>query len=981
MNRIIFFGWLCGVLTTGVVNGQDRPGKYAWKQTSSAGYTYRYVTNDPMQTRFYTLENGLTVILTRNRKEPRIAVRFAVRAGSNTDPDNHTGLAHYLEHLLFKGTDRYGSLDWSREKPYLDSIDGLYEKYNSTRDEVKRREIYKEIDRVSGQASKYAIANEYDKLMTDIGSQGTNAHTWVEETIYEEDIPEGAIDKFLAVESERFRSPVFRLFHTELEAVYEEKNRGLDDDGTKMSEAMHRYLFPTHNYGQHTTIGTIAHLKNPSLKAIRNYYNAYYVPNNMALIMSGDIDADTLIGKIDRAFSYMKSRQVNPYNPAPEKPILAPITKTIYGPSAENMRICFRTPAASTHDALVLDLIAAILSNGKAGLMDLDLNQQQKLQASQAFLQQYKDYGIFGLVGTPKPGQTLEQVSGLLMQEIAKLKKGDFDDALIRAIIANAKLAMLDGLQSNSARLDDLQDEFIKSHCERWDKNVSSLDDQAALTKKEIMAVATKYLGNDYLLLYKRKGIDKNIVKVEKPPITPIETNTGKQSDFLKTVEAMPVSDVKPQWLDFNTGITRASLGIADVLYVQNTENELFRLYYRLNIGSWNNRFLPLAAQYLQFLSTDKYSAAGISKAFYNLACNFSITTGTDNTTVSINGLQENFGKAAALFEEVLKNCKPDEAALAALKERLLKSRANAKLNKTSILQGLLSYARYGEKNPFNTTLSNDDIRDLKATDLVAILHGLLTYKHTVIYYGPLPVTTLVSSLSGVHVLPAAFTPDPPAASFRFTTENANKFLFADYDMVQSEICWIRNTTPYDVTREPLIDVFNNYFGGGMSSIVFQTIRESKALAYATFAGYRTPERKTDLYYMLAYIGCQADKMSDALKAMNALLDTLPLSDKGLDRAKTSLKKDMETERITQDGIIFSWLEAQKKGLGYDQRKEEYEALDTITLADIKDFHDTQLADKAYTYCVVASEKKISLEELRKAGEVKKLSLEEIFGY
>src|ERR1700744_3098487 len=269
MRFILFFLLLGGF--TASASAQDTTSKYVWKQASSGGYTYRYVTNDPMQARLYTLHSGLTVLLRVNHKEPRVAVRIAVRAGSNTDPADHTGLAHYLEHLLFKGTDQYGSLDWAKEKPYLDLIDGLYEKYNYTTDILRRKAIYHQIDSISGIASKYAIANEYDKMMADIGAQGSNAHTWVEETVYEEDVPSNAMDKFLAVQAERFRDPILRLFHTELEAVYEEKNRGLDNDGNKMSEAMHYYLFPTHNYGQQTTIGTIEHLKNPSLKAIRDY--------------------------------------------------------------------------------------------------------------------------------------------------------------------------------------------------------------------------------------------------------------------------------------------------------------------------------------------------------------------------------------------------------------------------------------------------------------------------------------------------------------------------------------------------------------------------------------------------------------------------------------------------------------------------------------------------------------------------------------
>ncbi len=533
MRNNIFFFLL--VIAAGA-HGQTL---YEWKTDSSAGYAYRYVTNDPLQARVYTLSNGLTVLLSVNHKEPRVAVRIAVRAGSNTDPGDHTGLAHYLEHLLFKGTDQFGTLAWGKEKPYLDKIDELYEQYNSTKDPVRRRAIYHRIDSVSGVASHYAIANEYDKLMADIGSQGSNAHTWVEETVYEEDIPSGAMDKFLAVQAERFRNPIFRLFHTELEAVYEEKNRGLDNDGAKMNEAMNAALFPTTNYGQQTTIGTVADLRNPSLKAIRAYYHQYYVPNNMAVIMAGDFDPDVLIRQIDQAFAYMQPKPVQGYEHAPERDLTAPVVRTLDGPSAESVRIGFRTPAVNTRDAVVLDLIASIFSNDKAGLLDLNLNKQQKLQGAQAELEQYKDYGVMVFAGSPRQGQTLEQVRDLLLQQIELLKKGRFDDSLVRAIVANGKLALLEGLQKNDARAGALMEDFILTKAEKWDEDVAQLDEQARIGKDEIVAVANRYLRDNYVLLYKRKGVDKNVVKVEKPPITPVETNAGKQSPFVKRIEAM----------------------------------------------------------------------------------------------------------------------------------------------------------------------------------------------------------------------------------------------------------------------------------------------------------------------------------------------------------------------------------------------------------------------------------------------------------
>ncbi|HEX6432008.1 MAG TPA: insulinase family protein, partial [Niastella sp.] len=832
--------------------------KYEWKQRSSAGFTYRYVTNDPMQTRFYTLKNGLTVILSSNKKEPRIAMRIAVRAGSNTDPKDHTGLAHYLEHLLFKGTDKYGSLDWTKEKPLLTKIEMLYEQYNKTKDEAKRKEIYKEIDRVSGEASKFAIAGEYDKLVSDMGSQGTNAHTWVEETVYEEDIPSNAIDKLLLVQAERFRNPVFRIFHTELEAVYEEKNRGLDNDNWKMMEAMHANLFPISNYGQQTTIGTIEHLKNPSLIAIREYYNRFYVPNNMAIIMSGDLDADDLVKKIDKHFTFMHSKPLSAYQTVIENVINGPVIKEIVGPGAENLQIGFRVGASSSGDAMLAALVSSILYNGKAGLFDLNLNQQQLVLGAYAGTRQYKDYGMFLLAASPKDGQSLEQVKDLLLGQINILKKGDFDESLMKAITANYKLEELKRLESNGNRVEQLKDAFIKNKGQRWNQDVAELDKMSRVTKKEIVDFANYFFGDkNYVLLYKRKGEDRDIMKVEKPPITPVETNAGKQSAFVKNINTMSVLNIAPHWLDFGKDMQKSKIGNAELLYLQNRSHSLFTLVYRFDMGSWNNQLLPVALEYLNFLPTNKYSAEQISKEFYRLACSFNANANTDQTNITISGLQENFDQALALLEEVLHNCKPDEAALDGLKSRLMKSRANNKLNKRSLMQGLMNYATFGANNPFNYVLSDEQIKNLKGEDLVAILHVLPDHKHRIVYYGPLPIADVSNRIQQKHALPASWTACPLAAKFERVQRTKSEVLFTHYDMVQAEVIWKRDLKPYDVNDEPVVDLFNGYYGGGMGSIVFQTIRESKALAYSTSAMVSVPAKKEDPFSFTAYVGCQ----------------------------------------------------------------------------------------------------------------------------
>jgi predicted Zn-dependent peptidase len=501
------------------------------------------------------------------------------------------------------------------------------------------------------------------------------------------------------------------------------------------------------------------------------------------------------------------------------------------------------------------------------------------------------------------------------------------------------------------------------------------------VTKQQIVEFANKYFANNYVLLYKRKGEDKNIQKVDKPAITPVEVNREAQSAFLKQVNEMPAAGIQPMWLDYDKDIQKGKLGASDVLYVQNKDNGLFRLYYRFDMGSWNNKLYPLAAQYLQFLGTDKYSSEQISKEFYNIACNFNVSTGADVTTLSVTGLQENFDKAVSLFEHLLKNCQPNEQALTALKGRMGKSRSDAKLNKANILKGLASYGMYGNKNPFNNQLSQADLDGVTAQQLTDILHGLSEYQHMVIYYGPQTLDAAIAAIGKQHQISASPKAVPAPVKFDKISQDKNQVLFTDYDMVQSEVNWIRNGGTYSPETTALVSVFNGYFGGNMGSIVFQTIRESKALAYSTYAYYAAPDKKDSRYSMVAYVGSQADKMNDAIGGMNELLNDMPRSDKGFQTAKQSLKQDIETERITQDGIIFSYLAAKKLGLDTDYRKTVYGQIDGITFDNVKQFHDQNIANKPYTYCIMASEKKVNPEDLKKYGDVKVVTLEEIFGY
>lgn len=953
---------------------------YKWKQKSEAGYTYRYVLNDPTHSRFYILKNGLTVILSPTNKEPRIQTYIATKAGSKTDPQDHTGLAHYLEHMLFKGTDQFGSLDWAKEKPLLDQIDILYDNYNSTTNESKRKTIYKKIDSISGEAAKFAIANEYDKVMSNMGSVGSNAFTSFEQTVYIEDIPNTVFDKFLTVQAERFRKPILRLFHTELEAVYEEKNIGLDNDNRKAIEALFEAMFPNNNYGKQTVIGTIEHLKNPSLKAIREYYNTYYVPNNMGIIMSGDFDPNVVIKKIDAAFSYMQQKTIPAYKFEAEKPITTPIIREVKGPNSEYVFLGFRFPGASSKDAQMLNLLGSILTNGAAGLIDLNLVKSQKLLGAGAFPYILKDYSLLILQGNPAQGQTLDEVQNLLLGEIEKLRKGDFSEDLITSIVNNERKDKISKNDNYKSRADELMTTFTSEL--DWANELHYTDWLATVTKQDIIDFTNKHLNSqNYVAVYKRQGIDENVVKVEKPEITPILVNLEAESDFLTKVNAMPEAAIQPIWVDYEKDIQKGKLKDLNILAVANKDNELFSLVYRFDVGKWNNKILGLAANYLEYLGTTTKSSEDFSKEFYKLATDFSVSSGNEDTNISISGLNSNLLPSINLLHDLVNNCVVDEEAFAAYIDHLKKARANAKENKNKIMEGLRSYARYGANNPFNYTFTDSELDKLKAEDLVTSLHNLANMEYTILYFGPQEIQEIVKVLPVLKSNDAPYVKAASVIKFEEINTVKNKVLFAPYKMQQVEVFWLKNSGLYDVNISPTVALFNNYFGGGMGSIVFQTIRESKALAYSTYAYFGQPSKKENKSFIGAYIGTQSDKFNDAIQGMNELLTVLPESPNSFETSKQSLLKSIASERVINTGILNNYLVAQRLGNTTDIRKNMFEQIPSLTFNDLNNFHKKEFSQQPYVYCIVGDEDNLNLENMQKLGDFEKLTLNQIFGY
>ena len=944
-------------------------------------YTYKEVKGDMMQSRIYTLKNGLTVYLSVNKEKPRIQTYIAVRTGSRNDPHETTGLAHYLEHLMFKGTTHFGTSDYAKELPYLNDIERRYEEYRLVTDPAQRKLLYHQIDSVSQLAAQYNIPNEYDKLMSSIGAEGTNAYTSNDVTCYVEDIPSNEVENWARIQSDRFQNMVIRGFHTELEAVYEEFNISLAKDSRKEWAAYNAKMYPGHPYGMQTTIGTQEHLKNPSITNIKNYFKRYYCPNNVAICMSGDFDPDKVMATIDKYFGGWKSNP-NLSRPeyAPVPTLTTPTDTTVIGQEAENVMLGWKFDRAASLQQDTLNVIAEMLSNGKAGLFDLNLDQKMQYLGGAAFVYPLAEYSSLIVEGLPKEGQTLEQVRDLMLGEIEKLKRGEFSDDLLPSVINNMKLDAYKEMEDNDSRASKFVDAFING--QEWSDVVGRLDRISHITKQQIVDFAKRHLLNNYVAVYKRQGVDSTVKKIDKPQITPIPSNRDKQSAYVAEIANAKAEPIQPVFVDFKRDITfsKTKKGLP-VQYIKNNTNGLFALQFTFDFGIEADKRLNTAAGYLDYLGTDKMTADQLKQQFYKLACSYSVSASRNKTTITLSGLDENKVEALKLMEQFLANAKADADAWKQFVALEKKAREMNKLNQSANFSALYSYGIYGPYNPYRNKMTAEELDNANPADLVKLISSLVNYKHEVAYYGPTDLKQVIALVDKNHRAAKKLADVPAGREYEEQLTKENEILIAPY---QAKNIYMRqynnNGTQWTPEREPVVALFNEYFGGGMNTVVFQELRESRGLAYNAFAAYVTPSRKGHPEFAMTHIISQNDKMMDCIRTFNAIVDTVPQSERAFALAKQALMKRIATERTTKTAIFAKYAQAKELGIDYDINRTIYEALPNITLQDIVKFEQENMAHKPYRYIILGDEKNLDIKALEQIAPIKRVSTEEIFG-
>lgn len=948
-------------------------------KVSKSRWEYDSYSQDPYGVRIYTLKNGLKVYLSQDFHEPRIKTRIAVKAGATSDPDDATGLAHYVEHMMFKGTDLIGALNRDKEASIISKIKGMYEELSlaETPEDITR--INSTIDNLSRAASLEAIPGELDKLYSIMGCRDTNARTGFEETVYENDIPRVELERWISLEKERFTSPVLRLFPPELEVVYEEFNQSQDDDASRAYDALLGSLFPGHPYGRAGILGKGEHLKKPSMEKIEEFLKTYYVPSNMGIFMVGDLDFDETIEIINSYWGDLEG-EIVPVATSPK--ILEEIkepNKTIYGPDSPFVILGYRFEGLGSEDELYLTLVDMIMSNNQAGLLDLNLAQNQRVLEAESSYEVYRDYSWFSLYGVPVKGQSLKAVSELLLKEVENLKKGKFHSWYKDAVIRCFNLDKIQEIGSSN-KIESFVDSFISNV--KWDEYIDRIERMNSITTQGLIEFINNKFSNNYTVIYKRRGDAKDLYQIKKPNLTPVVLNREIESKFCKSFKDIEISKNSPKFADF-TRLSPIEVGRERFLYTSKGKNDLFELTLLVPYGRLHSLLAHYGGEYRDYIGTANYSNKRFQQELFKRGLDLVLSIGDEKSQITLSGFSEDFSKGIELLTEFISCPFGDKKSYKKFLRRVAVLRDNAKSSKRIILWGgMYNYLHYGPGNPFKYYLRLGELKRIgfkKTTDIIKTIFSSEIDFH---YEGPLTPEELTPVIRDFSNKFEFSSNTFKLKSFPFTRSEED-FLFCHYDMVQGEVLLTSRGVKFSKNIIPLVYLFNEYFGSGMDSVVFQEVRERRGLAYSAYASYSLPKSSDGDFIFNFYIGTQGDKVVDAISCVLGLLEFFPKAENYFDAIKRGILKNIESESFKNSDLYFLFKESEKFGLDMEIREYVYKGIESIEISQLEEFFNQYIKSLNLKTLILGDKDSIDLKRLEELLGAKshRLKLKKIFGY
>ena len=937
-------------------------------------------TPDCLKVKELTLSNGMTVWLNEDHSQPKVFGAVVVKAGAKDCPG--TGIAHYFEHIMFKGTDRIGTIDYAAERPWLDSISAQYDLLGKATQTEERVTIQRKINQLSLRASEYAIPNEFDRLTARYGGSHLNAATGMDVTYYHNSFLPQFIQQWCWLNSERLINPVFRLFQGELENVYEEKNRSEDALGGALNKAL-KAAFRDHPYGE-PIIGTTENLKNPKLSEMAAFFKKYYVAQNMGLILCGDIQADTLQTLLEHTFGRVP-KAINPpiYTVTPLQPF---ISKTVDIklpiPLVKIQALVFQAPTDFDADADVLDLCNQLLYNEKAGMLD-SLTNEHKLLGAISQRMAFKDAGIQFLLMIPKlPFGKMKKAQDLCMEQIDRVKRGDFSEQTLEELKYNMLQEQERSIETIDNRSEMMIDAF--SQGQSWQNVLKRMERIKRISKADVVRVANKYFTDQYLTLHKKYGTEpkENLKQPGYKPIKP--KNAGAKSKYSRELELLPVVQKPIRLIDFEKDAHCIALSHHATLYTkENPANDLFSFTLRFKDGKRHTPLLELLSNYLEAIGTDSLKKQQMGKAWQHLGVSVDFVPNDHYFDIHLTGFDAQLKPALRLLSHFLQHAKADNEALKELKQTAKVNNLSFGKTKEEVMPAMLEWALYGQHSSFMKQPSFKEIKSLNNETMYALLKKLQQYDCELFYCGRLSENVVVETIKSS--LPIEQCKQKMVETYYKMQQHKDPTVFFYHvpKSRQNYVLTYEMLAPVSSTRERAINkLWSQYLGSGMSSVLFQNIREFQSLAYSTQGIVYLPSFAKHAGDSICYVtitGTQADKTAQVMHCIDSLMQQLPMKEENLEASRQEILNNIQNDFPSFRTIAQQIAEQKLKG--YTQSKDAFliEQLPTITANDIINYHQQQVAKNQRIWIVVGDRKSTNLKMLEQYGKVVELKKSDIY--
>lgn len=930
----------------------------------------------------YRLENGLTVWLNEDHSQPKVFGAVVVKAGAKDCPD--TGIAHYFEHMMFKGTDRIGTLDYESEKVLQDSIAMKYDELAMTEDTAARARLQKEINELSIRSSEYVIPNEFNRLINRFGGSGLNAATSYDATIYFNTFSPQYMVQWAEINSERLINPVFRLFQSELETVYEEKNMYGDFIGGQVMDTLMARYFGPHPYA-YPIIGSTKNLKNPRLTEMHKFFEDYYVASNMALILSGDFDAQQVMPILEKAFSRIRSGNA----PKQEKVMLPPFNgretmKVKFPiPFIKAMGLGFRGVSANHEDQVALNIAVNLLNNANGtGYLD-KLMVEHKLMGALAINESMNEAGILAVAIMPKLLiQSYSSAEKMVWDEINRVKNGDFSDEMFNSLKLEQKRQYASSLENIDSRATIMMNLF--SQGKSWNDYLNEVARIESITKEDVVRVAQKYFSNNYLCVTKSTGKypKDNLPKPAFSPVVP--RNADASSSYAKQLEKIPEQQVAPRIIDFEKDVKTSKLTPLVTLYTTpNPLNDIFTLNISYGIGALEQPELMQLTNYLQLLGTESLSFEQFRSRLQSIGSTLAFDVTPDAFVMKVTGFDNHIDETMKLVGDFIRHAKADDKKLRQIVDDAKVSEKAFFKSGDNVASALLEEVKYGDQSRYLRKLSLSQIKKLKGKDMLAIYDKVRSVQCDLHYCGTLPVEKVIGTIR--QHLPLERTTVASNSPYYRELKQYDRptVFFIDMpDMAQSIVYgYVKGDPVDDKASRHASRLFSVYFGGDMSSLMFQEIREFRSFAYRTSGRYQLPNHahKGTAGSFTAMLSTQSDKTLDALGVLDSLIREMPLKPERMEAVKQTLVNRINNDYPPFRNLSEKVASARMEGFDRDPAEEFLRDIATMDMQDISRFYREQISGRPVVYVIAGNRKHIDMKKLAEYGTIIKVKKKDIY--